>query len=761
MKQSIRKFFIIALCLAFQAFGPVSLQAASDNGSSFAHLAGQMKINYWTLFNSTDQQIRIDTASELLKSSSAEARAILLQALASSENPIAQTSVCHAISQSRSWAKLIPDSEDFIKPLMEILKNQPPETADLAAQASLIFSFKQVEKQLDRLMDSPESPQQAKLNVIYALQIRPDKEAVSKLIDLLDSKDKTIASAAGDALQEWLPVGNDRSLWLNVLKDLEKKSRSEILRERLLAQQDKIRQQSERINLLTEQIGQWQKIYIDSLDRIYLKTTNENDRAKLIAENLVSENSAIRIWSIEKINMWRKSGNPLPLDSLEKPLIALVADGSEAVRTATADLLGQLTNVNSAKALLDQLALEENPDIKSRQLTSLARVCNYALSPGSEIKIETAIRQKALAEAAKFIQNSDPLIGAEAIRNLILQNGIEPAQAQNYFKLIAEAYAKQPENSEIRPMLINEMTRLCAADSFFKDIAAATFGDIFTKEIESKTALIAEPAVTGLIRIDPQTAFELLKQKGFTNHPSQKIQQQLIETASAIGTESDLAWLANIVEGANPGDHKRLAADAIMNISHRCGAETVLTYAKWFLNMPNTNKDELASNKAAAMLELAEKKAMAEKNQQLLKAVRETMARQYKEDNNYDLAAKYLGILLQGASDPNQRDQITKNLLEVNLASGKIEPAKQLIANTLLQRDLSTDEPITKSLNIYLTRPNDPNSEKIFKAIESIEISEDLPRPLWQGQLELWKKLFEKPSSTAPGKIQPSGPQEK
>ncbi|MGB8225487.1 MAG: HEAT repeat domain-containing protein, partial [Sedimentisphaerales bacterium] len=118
------------------------------------NLDGQSKINRWTLFNSTDEQIRIDTAVELLKNPSSEARQILLEALGATDNAGAQASVCKAIRQFRSFSQLIPDKEDFIVPLMDIIRGQNAEVARLAAQASLIFTYRQIKNQLEDIAES-------------------------------------------------------------------------------------------------------------------------------------------------------------------------------------------------------------------------------------------------------------------------------------------------------------------------------------------------------------------------------------------------------------------------------------------------------------------------------------------------------------------------------------------------------------------------------------------------------------------------------
>jgi HEAT repeat protein len=222
----------------------------------------QLKINQWSLYNSTDEQIRFDTAKELLENPSPAAREILLNALNTTDNVGATSSVCKAISSFRSSAYLIQNRLDFILPLMNILRGSNAETAKLAAHATLIFSLKEVKNYIDPILRDPQLPEMTRKNAVYALQIRPDRESLFQLIDLLDNTDPVISSSAVQALNEWMPLGDDKARWLRVREDIEK-GKIDIIRERLLTGQDKIQN-------LNEDIFKWQKKYLTSLDNIYL-----------------------------------------------------------------------------------------------------------------------------------------------------------------------------------------------------------------------------------------------------------------------------------------------------------------------------------------------------------------------------------------------------------------------------------------------------------------------------------------------------------
>ncbi len=722
----------------------------AESNSTDANLNGQLKINRWALLNSTDEQIRIETAVELLKSPSPQTRRVLLEALSAKDNTAAQTSICKALSQFSSFPQLIPDKEDFIVPLMNILKVQNPEVTKLAAQASLVFTYRQVKNHLEGIIENPGFSAAMRKNAIYALQIRPDKEAVSRLIELLDSDNQEVALAAEEALQEWLPAGRDKQLWRKALKDLESKSRTDILRERLLAQEQKAQR-------LSDEVAKWQKRYITSLDIVYQATADENARAKFIAENLAFDHSSVRLWAIEKIDMWRKSGKSLPLEVFQKPLVALISDSDPAIRLATAKLLGMLTNIASADVLFAQLKVETKPDVRTEILIALAHVCNFALSPGAGVKINPQIRIQTLKIASEFLKDSNPVAAAEVIRNLLLQNGLEVSQVKPYFELIADCFRKGPDE-QTKARLLEEMARLCGSDSFYKAVAGEVFEDIFRAAVDDKDNQISTPAVIGLVRIDQAGAFEFFKQKGFTSHPSARIRGELISIAGQIGTQDDLEWLGSVVTTAESQEQRMQAAEAMMGIFQQCKAAVSLAWAQKFSRQSKAKNDEFLLTRARTLFETAEKKAEAEQDMKLLFSVRYAMAEHYTGTGLYGLAAKYYGTLLQSGSDPNQVSQITSKLLDVDLRSSQTESAKQLVANFLLSEDLSPDAEITRVLDDYFTaNQNSRQAGQTFLALASIKVSDQNPRPLWFKQLESWKTFVKIPSETS---AEPNAPAE-
>lgn len=697
----------------------------------------QLKINYWTLSNSTDEQIRIDTAKELLVNPAAEARKILLDVLGSANNNGTANSVCKALNEFRSTSYLIINKQDFISPLMKLIKEQNVETARLAAQATLIFSFKELKAPLEQIIKNPESSDVVKKNAIYAFQIRPDKETVIELIELLESDDVVISSVAGQSLQEWLPIGNDKQQWNKIKSDIEK-GKIDIVREKVLTEQDKI-------HSLKEDVVKWQKKYITSLDNIYAAMSEDSAKAKFVAENLAFEQETVKLWAIEKINMWQKSGKLLPIDTIQKPLVALISDNVPEVRIAAVKLLGMLTNINSAEALFDQLNKETFPDVKTEIIVSLGHVCNFALSPGSDMNINPEIRVETLKATVAFFKDTKPIISAEVIRNLLLQNGLEAYEVKPYFQYIADNY-KKTQDEQVKIGLLDEMQRLCGSDSFYKEVAGDVFRDIFTAAIEDKNSLVAAPAVSGLLRIDPAGSFDLLKSKNFTGHESSKIRSELITVAGQIGTAKDLEWLDALTDKADTDEEKQKAAEAMMNIFQYCKTDSLIVWGQKLTARAKAKNDDVLLGKARTLFETAEKKAEAQQDQKTLDRLRHILADSYAEAALYAPAAKYYGILLQNA-DPNEKEDLTAKLLDVNVRGGQAESAKQLLNNILLSSDIGADKKVCIVLDTYFSQTNDKDRAfRIFRAISAIELSGKYP--LWSKQLVKWRDMIIANAST-------------
>jgi len=253
-------------------------------------------------------------------------------------------------------------------------------------------------------------------------------------------------------------------------------------------------------------------------------------------------------------------------------------------------------------------------------------------------------------------------------------------------------------------------------------------------------------------------AFDILKEKGFASHPSEKVRRELITIAGQLGTRDDLDWLYGIFNSAAGEQEKRLVSDAMMDIFQHCDADLLVQWARRFQTNPAQNDfdGQLRRQRAQNLLELAEKKAQAGGDEALLGLIRYRLAETYNNAQLYGLAAKYYGIILENCSDPNERDRIVAAMLAVHLHAGQVESAKQLMANILLTRDLQPEGLILKTLKDYFSSAQKNRTiQQVLTAFASIETA-DSPRPLWQQYLEEWQsRMPSPPSPPVPGPNSP------
>ena len=220
--------------------------------------ARQLRIYREALLQGSTEEIRVDAAIGLLLNRDTASRDLLVSALRLSDNPGASKAVCKALIKSRAVGTTIGSRDMFLEPLLQLLAGVDVGSARLAAEALLVFRFGDIDVRLNEMSHDTTLDKPVRFNVIYALQIRPEPQALSDLIKLLDEPDTEVARAAETALQEafGIPVGTGRPVWEQILNDLKQKSPDDIRRERLLRQEMKLREiQTER--------DRWQRLYLE------------------------------------------------------------------------------------------------------------------------------------------------------------------------------------------------------------------------------------------------------------------------------------------------------------------------------------------------------------------------------------------------------------------------------------------------------------------------------------------------------------------
>lgn len=721
---------IIGLCPQWgcgQDVPPVS----PPNGNLEASLTRQQKINRTSLLEGANDQIRIDAATELLLSDDKLARQALIEALKQNDNAAAQAAVCKALAQSRLM--VIHGKTDFIEPLFNILLAQPDAPAKLAAEATIIFEYKQVAPRLEKIAADDAADVAARLHAMYALKLRPEKNAIFILIKLLDNKNKQAADAAAIALQDSLgiPAGTDAKVWEQIAKELDRKSPDEFIRDRLVRQEARVHQ-------LETSIKRWQSLYVSALDTLYKGVNDDTAKTAFLTERLSSDEPELQLWAIRRVAEWRMGNKPLP-QGFGPVLLNLVSANDPTIRLETAKLLALTSYLGPAPTLLKQLQAEKDEDVKAELFVALGEACNYAYVSKPDVAVPEDIQKAARELAVSYLADSDAKRsqkGAEVFGKLLTHPIADKNEAQKYLSLLAGRYeqAKGEPNSPLRVSLLDAMAGLCGQGAAYRAQAAELFEPIFLPAIADKENAVREAAVAGLIKIDGPKALAKLTAENMANDPSATIRTNLMDLAGKIGGPNDLAWLVKIKTN---GDGEA-AWRAAMEIFKRCDAALL---AEWISRLDADADAKLSPDQKTALLEMAEQKAVAENNAAIVGAVRKRLANFFSEQQQFDKAAKYYGMLAETASG-QQREAVLADLLEVRLKAGQFDAATQLVANRLLEKDIDANDIFVAKINGCLAlSPTGTDTADFVKLLAAIGGAESKPK--WQQQLAYWRKQVE------------------
>ena len=697
----------------------------------------QLKLNKQALLNKgSSEEMRIDAANLLLFSENPLAREILVNTLKQSENRDARIAVCKALIQARVSKKDgdIINKGDFIRPLLDILTTEADsDEVKLAAEAILIFEYEQMSELLGKLATSTSLPVQARLNVIYALKLQPDMRAIFQLMDLLDEPDSEVTGEAEKALYSLgIPVGKDAQARIEIKSELEQKGKDAFLLDRLNRQEEQMR------NLKTE-LDLWKKRYLDSLDSIYNGIRDDSVKGKFLAERLSSTEAMVKLWALEKISQRRLGTSKLP-PKLGPLMVKLIADENRDVRLQTAKLLSLMGEVDSAKPLLKQLESEKDDEVRMEVFVALGAACHYAFSPDSKIKIPVETRKQTLGWAAKYLAQTDrkkAQKGAEVIKKLLKQNRLTPEDVDRYFGLLVKRYEQEKDKADgsLRGELLGAMAGLCD-QGVHKDKAKKLFMPMFEAALSDKTNLVREAAVDGLIYVDKTQALKKLR-KGFVNDSSAIVRKNLIELAGEVGGKEDLAWISEKIGSTAESE---LAWQAMVRIFKRLDAAVL---SEWIEKFDSQSFWTVLSDaQRISLLEVAEGRADGENKLPMLADIRGKLADAYSKSGKYEEAAKCLGLLYE-AAEPNEKEAISADLLDVYLRWPNLEDARDLVENFLLQKDLEPNSAVILSIDKYLKEPAataEPNA--VLEALAQIKIPDSDARPKWAEQLKQWIEQF-------------------
>ncbi|MHC4265529.1 MAG: HEAT repeat domain-containing protein [Planctomycetota bacterium] len=738
--MTIRYLYIIVLlllpvgCKQMQAAEKTSLNS-QEQPIAVKQLDKQLKINRDALLQGPTGQMRIDAANIILFDNSPDARQILLNTLSQTENTEARAAVCRALKQTREENKhnSIKNKEEFVLPLLIIIRNHNPEIAKLAAEATVIFDYSQISETLEQMVSNSSLSVEARLNAIYALKLQKDIKAITKLINLLDDSDQQIAQAAEKAVKDaGIPVVKDPIARQQLIEELMNKGKEEFLRDWL------IRQGAE-MNRLQIEIQQWQQMYLLSLDKIYSGLSDDSARVKFLTEHLSGQRTVVKLWALEKISQWRVgTSSKLPAE-LGPLLLNLISDQDRAVRLRTAGLLSLMGQLSSAERLLAQIKAEKDDEVRMEMFMALGAACQFAFAPDSGIKILPGVRQQTLELASEYLygdQSIEVQNAAEVIKKLLKQNGLPPALTNTYLVHISQKYQEETSGNgdqAIRASLLSTMADLCAQGAPVAISACEEYGQWFDDGLSDESDSVRDAAVSGLINIDKASALRKLRENHI-NDASIQIRKKVIDLAREVGSEGDLDWLA---EKAKNPEENQLAWPAMMAIFGRSNVDVSIDWLK-FIGQENA---DLSSQQLISFFEMAEQKLQTENMPQIVGQINENLAILYTETANYELAAEYWGRLYQSAQSSEEHKKYISKLLGVYLASQNIKNAIDLVHNYILDKDLEPNDLVIETLNSFMIEPPDGADPNVLLVeLEQLDISG--PRPQWIAQKQHWRQTF-------------------
>lgn len=717
---------------------PAAEQAASGEEDN-----KQVRIYRTTLLEGRDAQTRVDAATLLLFSDIPEGRRELIRVLRDQANPEARAAVCRALVLARENRRPVANKAEFIEPLLDVLKTESdPDRADLAAQALLMFTYDEIQKDLEGFFVNPGVSKTAQLNAIRTLKYEPDERAIFKLIGLLESPDEDLAAESRTALETLgLEVPGDPNGIRALTEALQRRGPETFLTNPMIMR-NWLLSRRERIGELRATVTAWEERYITALRRLYAFQADEQAKGEFLAQQLSSREPSVKLWALGQLEELQKGTGKLKFsEQLESTLLSLVSDRDRRVRLSTANLLNIMWELNSTKQLLDQLQVETDAEVRLGLFRTLGTVCYYASLPTSAVKVPGEVRKRALELAVNFLNQSDPArarSGAEVIRRLLEQDGLPLEDVNRYLKALADRYQRidPTGNQGLRGELLGAMAGLCAQRSVYRAEAAKLYRPVFEQALDDESDGVRQSAVDGLISIDRAMALRRLR-TAFTEDRNPTIRARLVDLAGDVGGTEDLDWLSKQIGQGSENDP---AWQAMLRVFRRSDWAVV---NRWMARFGAADSEiRLSNERKAAFLAVAEQAAQAQDKSEALRDVWARLFRVYVVGADPQRASEYMDRLLAGAGGGPDNVAVAAGLLDycLSLVPAHLEMAGAVIEKVLSEKDLEPDSSITRSIGTYLSDPpegGDPNG--LLARLREIEVVEPDRHDSWRRLLAQWE----------------------
>jgi len=710
-----------------------------------AEVDKQVRIYKTTLLEGKDEQTRLDAATLLLFGDNGESRKELLDVLRDQGHPEARAAICKALTIARDDRKQVAHKEELIEPLVAVLSTEnDPCRAELAAQALLIFAYDDVQVHLERLIADPNGSKAARSNAVKALKYQPDDRAIFRLVELVNAPQAEIAAESRKALELLgIDVPKDPNGVAALMEAMRRRGPEAFLKNPLIMR-NWLASRESRIQELTASLTGWEQKYLATLGRLYDVQADEKGRSEFLSQQLNSPEPSIKVWALGKLEELRKgTGKGKPSQEMEKTLLGLISYRDRRVRLKTAGLLILMWDLDSTSQLLEQVRVEEDAEVRHGLFVALGNACYYASLPTSSVKVPDAVRKQTLELAVTFLRQPEAekaRSGADVIRKLLEQDGLETVEIERYLTALADRYRQRSPatNHGLRGELLSSMAVLCAQRSVdhVRTQAARLYGPVFDQALGDELESVRQAAVDGLTNIDKVAALKRLR-GDFPRDPSAAIRAKVVDLAGEVGRPDDLEWLVKKLGTAGEGE---AAWQAMLKVFRRSGADVM---DKWIAQSEQvTGPNKLSPERMISFLTLVEQKAQGENKSQKLCDARVKLFSLHTASNNPTRAVEYMDLMLGAAANDQERQSVAARLLDICLKSpnSRVDLTGALIERYLSQKDLGPDNPLAKSLNAYLREPAagaDPNT--LLAKLRQIQVKEPDTRKLWSKLLLEWE----------------------
>jgi hypothetical protein len=428
---------------------------------------------------------------------------------------------------------------------------------------------------------------------------------------------------------------------------------------------------------------------------------------------------------------------------MEKTLLGLISHRDRRVRLKTASLLILMWDMDSTSQLLEQVGVEEDAEVRHELFAALGNACYYASLPTSSVEVPQAVRKQTLELAVSFLEQPEATkaqSGADVIRKLLEQDGLEAAEIEKYLTALADRYRQTSPatNHGLRGELLSAMAVLCAPRSVdeVRTQAAALYGPVFDEALADELESVRQAAVDGLMNIDKVAALKRLR-ADFPQDASAAIRAKVVDLAGEVGRPEDLDWLSEKLGAAGEGE---AAWQAMLKVFRRSNADVMDEWVAQF--EVETGASRLSPERMISLLTLVEQKVQGENRAEGLRETRVKLFSLHAASNHPARAAEYIDLVLETASNDAERLSLATRLLDICLTSPNphVDLATSLIEKHLSEEDLGPENPLAKALNAHLREARaeaDPST--LLARLRQIQVKDPDARPLWGKLLREWE----------------------